>query len=146
MPTWLELLGTLSLSLLLGGMVGLERELRRRWAGLRTHMMVALGAAIFCVVGKELVHDLGHVVAGITTGIGFIGGGTILKLNSQQEVKGLTTASSIWMAAGIGTAVGLGLYLIAVLGALLSITVLALGWLLEKQIETKPDAKHNPEN
>ena len=114
---------------LLGGILGLDRELRERSAGLRTHMMVAIGAAIFIMAGLGAAggvgRDVTRVVQGIVVGIGFIGGGTILKLTEQQRVKGLTTASSIWLAAGVGTACGLAEFTLAVVGTAISVVVLA---------------------
>ena len=87
--------------------MGLEREIHRRWgAGLRTHMLVAIGAALFVLAGDSLTHHsteaTTRIVQGIAAGIGFIGAGTILKLTERQEVKGLTTAGSLWLAAGVG--------------------------------------------
>jgi putative Mg2+ transporter-C (MgtC) family protein len=111
----------------LGGLLGVERTMSGHWAGLRTHMMVALGAAIFTIVGAKMGPDADatRVVQGIAAGIGFLGAGTILKLSDRMEVVGLTTASSIWLAASIGTAAGQGLYTIGVAGTVLSLLVLA---------------------
>ncbi len=111
----------------LGGLLGVERTMSGHWAGLRTHMMVALGAAIFTIVGTKMGPDgdATRVVQGIAAGIGFLGAGTILKLSDRMEVVGLTTASSIWLAAAIGTAAGQGLYTIGVAGTVLSLVVLA---------------------
>src|SRR5687768_11204175 len=88
----------LGAAVLLGGLVGLERELRHQVAGMRTHMMVSMGAAIFVLAGITLTprsnEDVSRVIQGVAAGIGFIGAGTILKLTERLEVKGLTTASS----------------------------------------------------
>ncbi len=125
---WTFLL-TLGSAALLGGLVGLERQLHGRWAGLRTHMMVALGAALFVQIVVQIPGDQGalsRVLQGITTGVGFIGAGTILKLTDRLEVKGLTTASTIWLAAAIGSACGMKLFGIACVAVLLTLLILVL--------------------
>ena len=101
----------LLLAAALGGVLGYEREYKGKAAGLRTHMLVALGAALFVLVpleGGMPVEDLSRVMQGIITGIGFLGAGTSLKGSSQRDVKGLTTAAGIWLTAAIGVAAGLG--------------------------------------
>ena len=119
----------------LGGLLGVERTMGGHWAGLRTHMMVALGAAIFTIVGTKMGPDADatRVVQGIAAGIGFLGAGTILKLSDRMEVIGLTTASSIWLAAAIGTGAAQGLYTISVAGTVLSLVVLAAMLPLERK-------------
>jgi putative Mg2+ transporter-C (MgtC) family protein len=95
----------------LGGLLGAERELAGKAAGLRTHMLVALGAALFVLFPAEAgmnTSDLSRVIQGVATGIGFIGAGTILKRAETDEIQGLTTAASIWLTAAIGMAVGAG--------------------------------------
>jgi putative Mg2+ transporter-C (MgtC) family protein len=95
----------------LGGFLGLERERAGKAAGLRTHMLVALGAALFVLFQSEAgmgPGDLSRVIQGVATGIGFIGAGTILKNTNNEEIQGLTTAASIWLTAAIGMAVGAG--------------------------------------
>jgi putative Mg2+ transporter-C (MgtC) family protein len=102
----------LSVALVLGGAVGLEREQEGKRAGVRTHMLVALGSALFTLVAIETrmtTADISRVMQGVAAGIGFLGAGTILKLSEQHEVKGLTTAASIWLTAAVGLAVGAGL-------------------------------------
>lgn len=113
----------------LGGIVGYERERAGRPAGLRTHMLVALGAALFVIVGDEFgmdSADLSRVIQGIATGIGFIGGGAILKLAAEREIKGLTTAAGIWMTAAVGVAAGLGRWGSAAVGVLLTWVILSI--------------------
>jgi putative Mg2+ transporter-C (MgtC) family protein len=118
----------------LGGLIGVERQLSGHWAGLRTHMMVALGAALFVVVGERLgPADATRVIQGVAAGIGFLGAGTILKLRDRLEVVGLTTASSIWLAAAVGTAAGLAMYTFAVAAVVLSLIVLAILLPLERR-------------
>lgn len=120
----------------LGGIVGYERERAGQPAGLRTHMLVALGAALFVIVGDEFgmdSADLSRVIQGIATGIGFIGGGAILKLAAEQEIKGLTTAAGIWMTAAVGVAAGLGRWGSAAVGVLLTWIILSLVFRFEKR-------------
>jgi putative Mg2+ transporter-C (MgtC) family protein len=96
---------------LLGGVIGFEREVTGKAAGLRTHILVALGAAIFVVAPLEsgmTVRDVATVVQGVAAGIGFIGAGAILKLDAEKQIHGLTTAATIWFTASVGVAVGLG--------------------------------------
>ena len=119
----------LAVAVILGGMLGYERERRGISAGLRTHMLVALGAAIFVLVPLEAgisQADLSRVLQGVITGVGFLGAGAIIKLNQEQEIKGLTTAASIWLTAAIGVAAGMGREMTAILSALLAIFILAV--------------------
>jgi putative Mg2+ transporter-C (MgtC) family protein len=126
---------------LLGGALGLEREWKGHWAGLRTHMMVAIGCAIFMIAGKNLAGESGdavtRVIQGIAAGIGFLVAGTILKLDQKQEIKGLTTASSIWLAAALGTVAGLAEYALAVAAAIISLFVLGVLGPMEKYFERR---------
>lgn len=126
---------------LLGGAIGLEREWKGHWAGLRTHMMVSIGCAIFVLGGLAVAGDqhesVTRVIQGIASGIGFLGAGTILKLDQKQEIKGLTTASSIWLAAALGTIAGLAEYALAVAAAIISLFVLGVLGPLEKFFEAR---------
>lgn len=95
----------------LGGLLGAERQRAGKAAGTRTHMLVALGAALFVMFPVEEgmpIGDLSRVIQGVATGIGFVGAGTILKREDAEEVHGLTTAASIWLTGAIGLAVGAG--------------------------------------
>jgi putative Mg2+ transporter-C (MgtC) family protein len=119
---------------LLGGALGFERGWKGRAAGLRTHMMVSIGCAVFVLTGLEVAGEqreaATRAIQGIAAGIGFLGAGTILKLDREMEVIGLTTASSIWLAAALGTAAGLGAYTMAIVTVLISLFVLVvLGWI-----------------
>src|SRR5688500_17216896 len=99
----------LGASALLGGLIGIEREWTGKAAGLRTHMTVALGCAAFMLVALESSDDAGNTsraVQGIAAGIGFIGAGTILKRSEEEDIKGLTTAATIWLTAAVGAAAG----------------------------------------
>ncbi len=123
----------------LGGIVGIQRESTRKPAGLRTHMLVSLATAVFVIScsGVGMSSDgLSRVIQGIVTGIGFIGAGTILKLSQEHEIRGLTTAASVWMTAAIGVTVGLGN-----LGMGLMITILALVILALEKLEHRIEEK-----
>jgi putative Mg2+ transporter-C (MgtC) family protein len=112
---------------ILGGVLGIERQYEHKSAGMRTHMLVALGSALFMaapMLGGVSAEHMTRVIQGIATGIGFVGGGTILKLTDQNEVRGLTTAANIWLAAAVGVAVGAGWLVPAVLGTVLALVIL----------------------
>ena len=114
---------------LLGGLLGFEREQTRKAAGLRTHILVALGSALFVLAPLEAgmpASDVSRIVQGVAAGIGFIGAGAILKLTDQQQIRGLTTAASIWTTAAVGMAAGLGRFALALLAALLALVTLAV--------------------
>jgi putative Mg2+ transporter-C (MgtC) family protein len=118
----------LGVAALLGGVLGIEREKVGKAAGLRTHMLVALGAALFTVSALDAgmnAADLSRVFQGIAAGIGFIGAGAILKLTHEKEIKGLTTAATLWLTAAAGTAVGAGHLWIPIVGVLLAFVILA---------------------
>jgi len=118
----LEIVGRLVVAGLLGGFIGLERELRGYPAGIRTIALVALGSCLFTDVSRLFNGDEGRVAAQIVTGIGFLGAGVILR--EGYTVRGITTAATIWSAAAIGMAAALDLYVVAVLGALFIFAVL----------------------
>jgi putative Mg2+ transporter-C (MgtC) family protein len=106
-------------ALFIGTAIGLQRELTHKPAGLRTHMLVALGTALFLVSAAEAgmaVDTLSRIVQGLATGIGFLGGGAILKLTDEREIHGLTTAAGIWMTAAASAAAGLGQITVALIG------------------------------
>ena len=112
-----------------GGLLGFERERAGKEAGLRPHMLVALGAAFFVLIPQQAgvsPGDMSRVLQGIITGIGFIGAGTILKLSEREEVRGLTTAAGIWLTAAVGIAAGMGREASALLGTTLALMVLSL--------------------
>ena len=130
----------------LGGMIGLERELNGHFAGLRTHMMVAIGCAVFVVgglaVSGEQTEAVTRVVQGIAAGVGFLGAGTILKLDEQQKIKGLTTASSIWLASALGTLAGLGEFVPAAAATAIALVVLAVLRPMERLLQHHAGGKH----
>jgi putative Mg2+ transporter-C (MgtC) family protein len=118
----------LFIALVVGGLVGIQRELTHKPAGLRTHMLLALGTALIIVAAQEAgmsKSDLSRVVQGLFTGIGFLGGGAILKLTAEHEIHGLTTAAGIWITAAASAAAGLGQLPLAVAGVCLGLVVLA---------------------
>lgn len=125
---WLRVCARLVAAVLLGAIVGIQRELQSKPAGVRTHALVTLGTAIFTLIPVEAgmqIADLSRVIQGVATGIGFIGAGVILKINQEREVIGLTTAATIWAATAVGIAVGLGHVLLAAMGVVLIWLVLA---------------------
>jgi putative Mg2+ transporter-C (MgtC) family protein len=134
-PEGLDAILRLGAASLLGGLMGVERQLSGHWAGMRTHMLVALGSAVFVIAGQRNgpSGDASRVIQGIAAGIGFLGAGTILKLSDRLEVIGLTTASSIWLAAAVGTATGLGFYTLSIGATVLSLVVLAILLPLERR-------------
>ena len=127
----------------LGGTLGWEREHAGKAAGVRTHMLVAMGAALFVLVSQQIgieSPDMSRVVQGIIAGIGFLGAGTILKGTGDEKVHGLTTAAGIWLTAAIGMAAGLGLEATAVLSALLALAVLGALPLLQRVLARRSGA------
>ncbi|MBK7950476.1 MAG: MgtC/SapB family protein [Deltaproteobacteria bacterium] len=113
----------------LGGLLGLQRERARKSAGVRTHMLVAMGAALFVLVpqqGGMALADMSRVVQGVIAGIGFLGAGAILKNQAEASIVGLTTAAGVWMTAAIGIACGLGRESTAVLSTVLALGVFAV--------------------
>ncbi|KAF1049398.1 MgtC/SapB family protein [Xylophilus sp.] len=119
----------LGIAALLGGLLGLERERSGKSAGVLTHMLVAMGSALFLLVSQQsgiARADIGRVVQGLVAGIGFLGAGAILKHSEDHRVQGLTTAAGIWLTAAIGMAAGLGQEMTALLSTLLALLVLSL--------------------
>ena len=125
MVEYTEVLLRLVLSVVFGGLIGLEREVVHKPAGVRTHMLVSLGSALFMLVSINIFpDDAVKIIAGIATGVGFLGAGTIFK--TKNEVQGLTTAASVWTVAAVGLAVGLGYYLMTIVAVILVLIVLQL--------------------
>jgi putative Mg2+ transporter-C (MgtC) family protein len=123
----LRVLVRLVVASLLGGLLGFERQHEGKAAGIRTHMLVAVGSALFTLVPLEAgmdLNNLSRVIQGIAAGIGFLGAGTILKLSELHEIKGLTTAACIWMTAAVGVAVGAGRIGLALVGVGLALFIL----------------------
>jgi len=119
----------LMLAAVLGGAIGFQREKANKPAGLRTHILICLGSALFTVVsalGFTGNVDPARIAAGVVTGIGFIGAGVIFRGMRGDKVMGITTAASIWVTAAIGIAAGAGLYIIASATALVTVLVLMI--------------------
>jgi putative Mg2+ transporter-C (MgtC) family protein len=137
--TQLELTVRLIVALLLGGVIGWERELGRMPAGFRTHALVSLGSAIFTVISAYAFTGPGsdptRVAAQIVSGIGFLGGGAILHYGGT--VRGLTTAASLWSVAAVGMAAGAGLYVVAALGTVLVIVGLEVFQRVERRVKRR---------
>lgn len=114
---------------ILGGLLGYEREMKGKSAGLRTHMLVALGAAIFIIVPQQAgvsPDEVSRVLQGLIAGVGFLGAGAIMIGQQRENETGLTTAASIWITAAIGVTVGMGFEATAVLSTLITLGILAL--------------------
>ncbi len=123
-----RLVTRLTIAAVLGGVLGFDREAHGKDAGLRTHMLICVGAALFVLVPQQagITDDgLARIIQGVIAGVGFIGGGAILKLSAERRIEGLTTAAGIWLTAGIGIAAGLGRETSAIVGTLLALLVLA---------------------
>lgn len=127
---FVRILVRLLLAAVLGFMLGFEREQHGKAAGVRTHMLVAIGSAMFVLIPQQsgiLPADMSRVIQGLVAGVGFLCAGTILKSGrDEQQVQGLTTAAGLWLTAAIGMACGLGREVTAVLSTLLALVVLSL--------------------
>jgi putative Mg2+ transporter-C (MgtC) family protein len=143
LPDWAQLArvsSRLIAAVVLGGILGIEREAAGKAAGLRTHILVALGAALFTVAPLEAgmtVADLSRVIQGVAAGIGFIGAGTILKRADHNEIQGLTTAAGIWLTSAIGMAVGAGRLWLPVLATILASITMGLLVRAEAAVERR---------
>ena len=142
-PQNLEIFGQLGLATILGALIGVERELARKTAGMRTFALVAMGAALFTILSHSQLggpqapvgYDPSRIASQIVVGIGFIGGGAIVFTKSQ--VKGLTTAAGLWVSAAIGMAVGYRFYPMAIFSTLVTIFILVFLWFMENHIIKK---------
>lgn len=130
----------LSLAALLGGLLGWEREATGKAAGVRTHMLVCMGSAMFVMIALQTgaqANEASRVMQGVIAGVGFLGAGTILKDSSQDgnntQIRGLTTAAGIWLTAAIGVAAGMGEEATALLSALLAYGILRLAPLITER-------------
>ncbi|MDO8488791.1 MAG: MgtC/SapB family protein [Candidatus Omnitrophota bacterium] len=148
MPTDFQMIMRLLLTLLLSGLIGLERQVHRRDAGLRTHILVALGSClimltslyVFDIYKDKVSLDPARIAAGVITGIGFLGAGTIIR--EPEKVRGLTTAASLWVVAGIGLAVGIGFSRVAVYTTVLVLIVLHFLRYVEGSLTLTKEDKH----
>ncbi|MDB4349786.1 MgtC/SapB family protein [Omnitrophica bacterium] len=148
-----EIIIRLLLAVAIGGVIGFERERHRRAAGLRTHILVCIGAALITLTSLYIAEnysglnrncDPARVAAGIVMGIGFLGAGTIIR--ERASVMGLTTAASLWGVAGIGMALGCGFYKAAIFAATITfVTLLVLGVFARKYLGKKKEAQFDIE-
>lgn len=133
--SWYDALGRLALAAALGSIIGLEREFREREAGLRTHLLVSLGSALFTIVSAFGFHDVlthdpqvvvrldpSRIAAQIVSGIGFLGAGAIIR--QGLSIRGLTTAATLWVVAAIGMAAGAGFYSVAIITTVVALVAL----------------------
>jgi putative Mg2+ transporter-C (MgtC) family protein len=137
----------LSVACVLGAVIGMERFREGKPPGLRTHMLVALGAAMFTLIpteGKMTSGDLSRVIQGVAAGIGFLGAGTILKLEDKHRIEGLTSAASVWLTAAIGTAAGAGWIWVAFIGMLWGLIILFLIHRFDQKELGKKNGKDGP--
>jgi len=138
-----DLLLRLLLAAALGAAIGLEREWHRKPAGLRTNILIAVGAALFTIVSVALAGQGGsadRLAAQVVTGIGFLGAGAILR--GRQHVHGLTTAATIWVNAAIGIAAGAGMFALAAAATILTLVVLAILAPIERYFEGRSPDSH----
>jgi putative Mg2+ transporter-C (MgtC) family protein len=136
---WLTISLRLGMAVFVGALIGLNRDLHRKPAGVRTHALVSLGTALMVIVvmppGVDDSHRydaLSRVIQGVLTGIGFLGAGVILRNPNKQHISGLTTAATIWVTSLLGIACGMGLYLPVLIALLFGTLVLLLGGRLER--------------
>lgn len=118
----------LTTAIVLGGLLGLERERKGRAAGLKTHILVSVGSALFVLAPLQMGisgADVTRVMQGIVSGIGFLGAGAILKLDAEERIQGLTTAAGIWATAAIGMAAGMGMEMVALITTLAALAVVS---------------------
>lgn len=136
---WAILIFRVSLAVLMGAVIGWNRETSGKAAGLRTHMLVSLGAAMFVMASLTMgasADALSRAIQGVATGIGFLGAGEILQRRSESGkwvVKGLTSAASIWVTAALGVLAGCGLWQLCFLSALMALVILIVAKWLERQ-------------
>ena len=126
--TYLEVFFRLGAAGLAGALIGFDREIRDKPAGLRTLTLVSLGSAVFTLTALDTgsADSTSRVIQGIVTGVGFLGAGTIIRGKTEESVRGLTTAASVWLAAAIGAACGLAYWPVVLVASLLGLLVLAL--------------------
>lgn len=139
-PKNLEIFGQLALAIFLGLLVGIERRMAYKFAGMRTHALVAMGSALFSIVSSALsgpMIDPTRIAAQIVTGIGFLGAGIIVF--QDAKVRGLTTAAGIWSVAAIGMAVGFKLYAVAIFATVLQILIFMILWPIEARLFKRSD-------
>jgi putative Mg2+ transporter-C (MgtC) family protein len=138
-----ELIRRLLLATAIGGVLGAERELRRKTAGFRTNILIALGCAIFTIISITLSSaSPDRIASNIVTGVGFLGAGAIMR-DQTGGVHGVTTAATVWVNAALGAAAGAGEYRLALVGAAITFTVLAILGPIEGKIEREAGFKRD---
>ena len=127
-PGYVEVFLRLGAAVLAGALIGFDREVRNKPAGLRTMALVALGSAVFALAGASSggADAASRVIQGVITGVGFLGAGSIIRGQTEQSVRGLTTAASIWLAAAVGVACGLALWPLVLIACCLGLLILVL--------------------
>lgn len=130
----------LTIAVLCGGIVGLDRERKRRPAGMRTHILICLGATLVMMISQYIIQigfstDVSRLGAQVISGIGFLGAGTII-VTGRQQVKGLTTAASLWVSACIGLAIGIGFYLGALVACMFTLIIITLLSKLDRKVRS----------
>jgi putative Mg2+ transporter-C (MgtC) family protein len=140
-PDWIDVAARLGGATLAGAVLGINRDLHHKPAGLRTHALVSLGSAVVVVTATSMTGGdaagVTRVIQGLVTGVGFIGAGVILHHDAERRVVGLTTAASIWVAAALGSASGAASWVVLALGLMLTLAVLVLGGPIERAWERR---------
>jgi len=142
-----EIVRRLLLAAFVGGLLGVEREMRQKSAGFRTNILIGIGSAVFTMMSIAISADRGdpgRIAAQIVTGMGFLGAGAILR--TRNGVHGLTTAATVWVNAALGIAAGAGEYHLAVIGALITMAVLLVLHPIERGIEKRVHHDKRPED
>jgi len=136
MQEWL-FIQNIVVSALLGGLIGLEREMHDKPAGFRTHVLVCMGAAMFTTLSLSFAGtaEVSRIAAGVVTGIGFLAAGSIFR--DKNRVRGLTTAADIWVVAAIGMTVGFSLYFLAAIATAIALVVLTVGRVTDQFLDNK---------
>ena len=140
MPTlgYVDVFLRLGAAVIAGAIIGFDRELRQKPAGLRTMALVALGSAVFTVAATVDAASTSRVIQGVITGVGFLGAGAIIRGRTEESVRGLTTAASIWLAAAVGVACGIAFWPLVVLASAFGLLILVLEpidrWVKEKKV------------
>jgi putative Mg2+ transporter-C (MgtC) family protein len=157
LDSWVDITVRLVFAVLVGGLIGLDREARSKAGGLRTHMLVSLGSALFVIIPLQMqtplsIDALSRVIQGVATGIGFLGAGEIIHQSGSKQgkwkVKGLTSAAAIWLTAVLGLAAGCGLLPLCLIGTVLGLIILVVAKRFERIIPMIPaePGDHNHHN
>ncbi len=137
---WL-MIERLLISAVMGGLIGVERQMHEKPAGLRTHVLVCMGATLFTLLSLSFSNsdgsavDVSRVAAGVVTGIGFLAAGSIFR--EKERVRGLTTAADLWVIAAIGLSIGLGYYSVAVVATIITLIILMIGRVFDNYLDRK---------